>query len=120
MKFILTAIIASIAFIGISQTPNWDQRFEKAKFEQREGISETYTQDILKTSGAFTRDDLFTVEESLEENPYVFKIELVQATGAMRFYHKSNTDGDYLMEQLKISTGYLDLELGEMSKFDFE
>lgn len=121
MKHLTTTLALLISFMGTSQdVMNWDQRYEKAKFEQREGISETYISDVVLTGSAFTLEQFYTVQNYLEENTYIFKVEFIKGPGELRFYHKSNSDGDYMIQVTLEALGQLNLKLGEMAPYLFE
>ncbi|NRA11150.1 MAG: hypothetical protein HRT57_04240 [Crocinitomicaceae bacterium] len=122
MKLILTTLTIAITFISTSQSEvmNWDQRFEKAKFEAREGATETYTTHVLKVNENFTKDEFYDVQSFLEEDQNIFKMELDEATGALVFYHKPKADGYYLMTVTKKALGEVRVELGPMAPYKFE
>ena len=121
MKHLTTTLALLISFMGISQdVMSWDQRYEKAKYEQREGVSETYISDVVLTGSSFTMVQFNTVKDYLAENSYIFKVELIKDSGELRFYHKSNSDGDYMIQVTREALGELNLKLGEMAPFLFD
>ena len=114
--------ILTILFVLLSTTAlfgqNWDQKFEDAAFESKDGLEAFYTTTITITS-SFNQDIYNSISNQFIEKDGIANMHLEQNDTTIKVYHKGYIIFETFKSLLNAASETLTYELSEPKRFLF-